>query len=258
MTSAGMAAKNASDARKTAMKNSAAAEEQKRTDEALFNRQYYQDMTERSEVKNMLRKLQEQQAEQRSANEARGAVLGTTEEQQIAQQDSLNKSYANSLGEMTANASTLRDGYLRDYQNNLHNYYTQRRQDNTNLSNLQKDMSNQWGQAANNAFQAAGSFAGIAAGATGEAVAKAPAKAPAMKTNTAPTGEAVAKAPAKAGQYQAAADTITNPLEQSIYHTMSNAAETAPTTQQVMPKTWAEQSAVYKQSTNPWEVKWNN
>ena len=253
MTSAGMAAKNASDARKTAMKNSAAAEEQKRTDEALFNRQYYQDMTERSEVKNMLRKLREQQAEQRSANEARGAVLGTTEEQQIAQQDSLNKSYANSLGEMTANASTLRDGYLRDYQNNLHNYYTQRRQDNTNLSNLQKDMSNQWGQAANNAFQAAGSFAGIAAGAAGGTP-----KAPTAKTNTALTGEAIAAAPNRAGQYQAAADTITNPLEQSMYHTMSNAAAAAPTTQQVMPKTWAEQSAAYKQPANPWEVKWNN
>ena len=249
-----MAAKNAADARKTAMKNAAATEEQKRQDEALYNRQYYQDMTERSEVKNMLRKLQEQQAEQRSANEARGAVLGTTEEQQIAQQDSLNKSYANSLGEMTANASTLRDGYLRDYQNNLRNYYTQRRQDNTNLSNLQKDISNQWGQAASNAFQAAGSFAGIAAGAKSGT----PTKAPAMKTNTAPTGEAVAKAPIRAGQYQAAADTITNPLEQSMYHTMSNAAAAAPTTQQVMPKTWAEQSAVYKQSTNPWEVKWNN
>lgn len=249
-----MAAKNAADARKTAMKNAAATEEQKRQDEALYNRQYYQDMTERSEVKNMLRKLQEQQAEQRSANEARGAVLGTTEEQQIAQQDSLNKSYANSLGEMTANASTLRDGYLRDYQNNLRNYYTQRRQDNTNLSNLQKDISNQWGQAASNAFQAAGSFAGIAAGAKSGT----PTKAPAMKTNTAPTGEAVAKAPIRAGQYQAAADTITNPLEQSMYHTMSNAAAAAPTTQQVMPKTWAEQSAAYKQPANPWEVKWNN
>lgn len=154
-----MAAKNASDARKTAMKNSAAAEEQKRTDTALFNRQYYQDMSERSEVKNMLRKLREQQAEQRSANEARAAVLGTTEEQQIAQQDSLNKSYADSLAEMTRNASTLRDGYLTNYQNNLHDYYTQRMNNNNALSTMQKDMSNQWSQAASNAFQTAGTFA---------------------------------------------------------------------------------------------------
>lgn len=248
-----MAAKNAADARKTAMKNAAETEEQKRQDEAIFNRQYYQDMTERSEVKNMLRKLQEQQTEQRSANKARAAVLGTTEEQQIAQQDKLNKSYADSLAEMTRNASTLRDGYLQNYQNNLHNYYTQRMKNNSDLSNLQKDMSNQWGQAASNAFQAAGSFAGIAAGAAGGTEAAAPA----TRTNTALTGKAIAEAPSRAGQYQAAADTITNPLEQSIYHTMSEAAGAAPTTQQVMPKTWAEQSAAYKQPTNPWEVKWN-
>ena len=247
-----MAAKNATDARKTAMKNAAETEEQKRQDEAIFNRQYYQDMTERSEVKNMLRKLQEQQAEQRSANEARAAVLGTTEEQQIAQQDSLNKSYADSLAEMTRNASTLRDGYLQNYQNSLHNYYTQRRQDNTNLSNLQKDMSNQWGQAASNAFQAAGSFAGIAAGAAGGTPTKTP-----SGDGTPTTAEQIAKAPTRAGQYAVAEQVATSPLEQSVYHTMSEAAGAAPTTQQVMPKTWAEESPMYKQPTNPWEVKWN-
>ncbi len=249
-----MAAKNAADARKTAMKNAAATEEQKRQDEAIFNRQYYQDMTERSEVKNMLRKLQEQQAEQRSANEARAAVLGTTEEQQIAQQDKLNKSYADSLAEMTRNASTLRDGYLQNYQNNLHNYYTQRMKNNSDLSNLQKDMSNQWGQAASNAFQAAGSFAGIAAGASGGSTAT---KVPPSGGDAATTAEQIAKAPTRAGQFAAAEHAANSPLEQSVYHTMSEVAGAAPTTQQVMPKTWAEESPMYKQPTNPWEVKWN-
>ncbi len=249
-----MAAKNAADARKTAMKNAAATEEQKRQDEAIFNRQYYQDMTERSEVKNMLRKLQEQQAEQRSANEARAAVLGTTEEQQIAQQDKLNKSYADSLAEMTRNASTLRDGYLQNYQNNLHNYYTQRMKNNSDLSNLQKDMSNQWGQAASNAFQAAGSFAGIAAGAAGGSTAT---KVPPSGGDAATTAEQIAKAPTRAGQFAAAEQAANSPLEQSVYHTMSEVAGAAPTTQQVMPKTWAEESPMYKQPTNPWEVKWN-
>lgn len=245
-----MAAKNAADARKTAMKNAAATEEQKRQDEAIFNRQYYQDMTERSEVKNMLRKLQEQQAEQRSANEARAAVLGTTEEQQIAQQDKLNKSYADSLAEMTRNASTLRDGYLQNYQNSLHNYYTQRMKNNSDLSNLQKDMSNQWGQAASNAFQAAGSFAGIAAGAAGGTPT-------AGGDGTPNTSEQIAKAPTRAAQYAVAEQAATSPLEKSIYHTMSEAAGAAPKTQQVMPKTWAEESPMYKQPVNPWEVKWN-
>lgn len=249
-----MAAKNAADARKTAMKNAAATEEQKRQDEAIFNRQYYQDMTERSEVKNMLRKLQEQQAEQRSANEARAAVLGTTEEQQIAQQDKLNKSYADSLAEMTRNASTLRDGYLQNYQNSLHNYYTQRMKNNSDLSNLQKDMSNQWGQAASNAFQAAGSFAGIAAGAAGGSTAT---KVPPSGGDAATTAEQIAKAPTRAGQFAAAEQAASSPLEQSVYHTMSEVAGAAPTTQQVMPKTWAEESPMYKQRTNPWEVKWN-
>ena len=202
----------------------------------------------------MLRKLQEQQAEQRSANEARAAVLGTTEEQQIAQQDKLNKSYADSLAEMTRNVSTLRDGYLQNYQNNLHNYYTQRMKNNSDLSNLQKDMSNQWGQAASNAFQAAGSFAGIAAGAAGGSTAT---KVPPSGGDAATTAEQIAKAPTRAGQFAAAEQAASSPLEQSVYHTMSEVAGAAPTTQQVMPKTWAEESPMYKQPTNPWEVKWN-
>ncbi len=160
-----MAAKKSKEAQQTAIKNEAETEAQRQKDEALFNSQYYQDMTERTEVKNMLRKLREQQDAQRSQNEARNAVLGATTEQQIAQQDSLNKSYADSLADITRNASTLRDGYLQNYQNNLHNYYTQRMKNNTDLANMQKDASNQWGQASSNAFQAAGSFAGIAAGA---------------------------------------------------------------------------------------------
>lgn len=246
-----MAAKNAKDAKETAMKNARENQEQKNQDEAIFNRQYYQDMTERTEVKNMLSKLREQQAEQRNANEARAAVLGTTEEQNIASQDSLNKRYADSVAEITSNASTLRDSYLKDYQNNLHTYYDKVRETNTNLSNMQKETSNQWAQAANNAFQAAGSFAGIAAGAAGGTGTPTTTKAPAT-----PTGEQIAAAPSRSAQFNIAANATTSPVEKTVYQDLSRAAAQAAITQpQTTQQNTVPQGAPYQQQ-NPWMIGW--
>ncbi|MBR1525075.1 MAG: hypothetical protein IJ640_00245 [Prevotella sp.] len=162
-----MAAKKAQDARRQEEKNKAEIEERKQKDEAIFNRQYYQDMTDRTEVRNMLRKLREQQTAQRNANEARAAVLGTTAEQQIAEQDSLNKGYADSIADIASNASMLKDGYLKDYQGNLHDYYDSRQKMNTRMSQIEQNSSNNWATAANNAFNAAMGAAGVAAGAAG-------------------------------------------------------------------------------------------
>lgn len=257
LTSAGMAAKSAKDAKDTEMKNAQENQKQKNQDEAIFNRQYYQDMTERSEVQNMLRKLREQQAEQRGANEARAAVLGTTEEQNIASQDSLNKSYADSIAEITNNASTLKDSYLKDYQNNLHTYYDKVRDSNTKLSQMQQSQSNQWGQAATNAFQAAGSFAGIAAGAAEGTV---PTGQTTTKKTNAPaqtTAEQIAAAPSRAGQFTAAAGATSSSLESNVYQDLARAATPTVTTPQATTQlNTVPQGAPYQQPQNPWTVGW--
>ncbi len=246
-----MAAKNAKDAKETAMKNAQENQKQKNQDEAIFNRQYYQDMTERTEVQNMLRKLREQQAEQRNANEARAAVLGTTEEQNIASQDSLNNRYADSVAEITSNASTLRDSYLKDYQNNLHTYYDKVRETNTNLSNAQKETSNQWAQAANNAFQAAGSFAGIAAGAAGGTGTPTADGGPIEDTFTS-TGEQIADAPTRSAQFDVATNAATSPVEKTVYQDLSRAAAQAAAARTAAMK----QPSILEQQQNPWTIGW--
>lgn len=263
LTSAGMAAKNAKDAKETAMKNGRENQKQKNQDEAIFNRQYYQDMTERTEVQNMLRKLREQQAEQRGANEARAAVLGTTEEQNIASQDSLNKGYADSIAEMTRNASTLKDSYLKDYQNNLHTYYDRVRETNTNLSNMQKETSNQWSQAANNALQAAGSFAGIAAGAAGGAGGSGINYDLGPITQAPTTSENIAAAPSRSAQFNVAANAATSPVEKTVYQDLSNiaqrtqAAQAAQEAIKLQDNTWYNSAASkYQQQQNPWMIGW--
>lgn len=175
-TSAGMAAKSAKDARRKEEKNRAEIEEEQRKHEAIFNRRYHQDMTDRTEVQGMLRELREKQDAQRNQNEARDAVLGATKEQQIAEQDSLNKSFADSIAGIASNASVLKDGYLDQYDNNLSNYYQNVREHNTRLSEIEMNRSNQWAQAADNAVQAAAGSAQALAGMVGGG---APAKAPA-------------------------------------------------------------------------------
>lgn len=163
-TSAGMAAKSAKDARRKEEKNKAEIEEEKRRRENLFNLRYHQDMTDRTEVQGMLRELREQQDAQRSQNEARGAVMGDTKEQQLAEQQGLNKSMADSMAEMTRNASALKDGYLDNYENSLSDYYNKTREHNSRMSEIEMNRSNQWAQTATNAVNAMANSAVAAAG----------------------------------------------------------------------------------------------
>lgn len=255
-----MAAKKAADARKAEMKNEIETQKEKNQEEAIFNRQYYQDMTERSEVQNMLRKLREQQTEQRHANEAKGTVLGETEEQKIAKQDSLNKSYADTIAEITSNASTLKDSYLKDYQNDLHTYYDKRREMNSAVAQMEKENSNQWGTTASNAFAAAAGAAGVAAGAasgSGGTDIKVPIETPPS------TAEVIAKAPTRAAQFDAAASATTNPLEKTVYQDLAAVASknmpaatptaTPAATPTVTPA--VEYGAPYRKQ-NPWEIGW--
>ena len=160
-----MAAKQANDARRTEEKNRAEIEEEQRRRENLFNRRYHQDMTDRTEVQAMLRELRESQDAQRGLNETRGAVLGETKEQQLAEQNNLNKSFAEGLAGMTRNASTLKDSYLDRYENSLANYYQQRREANTRSAQMKQNAANMAATAASNAMNAAANMGVMAAGA---------------------------------------------------------------------------------------------
>lgn len=179
----GIAAKQAKDARRTEEKNRAEIEAEQRKRENLFNRRYHQDMTDRTEVQAMLREMREQQDAQRGQNEARGAVLGETKEQQLAEQNDLNKSFAEGMAGMTRNASGLKDGYLDQYENSLANYYQQRRDANTRLSQMQQQSSNMAATAASNAMNAAANMGVAAAGAIDNGGVKKAPEAPPVDAN---------------------------------------------------------------------------
>lgn len=121
--------------------------------ENMFNRQYYQDITKRTDVQNMLRLLQENQDKQAKRDEAVAAITGATPEAQLAAQDSRNKSYADALAEIASNASTLKDTYLQNYQN-------QRMALVNPQSQIYQNSSNMWGQAGSNLFSSGASLLG--------------------------------------------------------------------------------------------------
>lgn len=85
----------------------------------VFNRQYYQDITQRTDVQNMLRLMNENQERQAKRDEALSAITGGAAETALAAQDSRNKSYADALAEIASNASQLKDTYLQQYQNGM-------------------------------------------------------------------------------------------------------------------------------------------
>jgi hypothetical protein len=110
-----------------------------------FNRQYYSDITKRTDVQNMMRLLRENQEQQAKRDDAIAAITGATPEAQLAAQDSRNKSYADAMAEIASNASQLKDSYLHQYQ--------QQRLSLTNpQSQIYQGQANQWSQTGNNLF----------------------------------------------------------------------------------------------------------
>lgn len=192
---AAAAAAKARDARRNEEKNRAEIEEEKRKHENLFNARYHQDMTDRTEVQGMLRELREQQDAQRSQNEAKGAVSGATSEQQLAEEQGLNKAYSDSVAQIASNSSMLKDGYLDQFDNNLSNYYDKVRAHNSTMSQIEMNRSNQWAQAANNAVSAAAGSAQALAGMVGNG--GGPNKAPAAPSPSAEAGSALTGVPNK-------------------------------------------------------------
>lgn len=156
----------ANEAKKEALKKERDIARKEEKDESIFNKQYYQDMTKRTEVQNMLRILDENQktAENRAA--AKSAVTGATSEQQLAEREGIRKTYADSVAEIASNASSLRDSYLQNYQSRNDANFEKRLGMRDQIAQINQQESANWGNAASNAFQSAFSFAGNAAGAS--------------------------------------------------------------------------------------------
>jgi hypothetical protein len=148
-----VAQKKASDEqrKKEGIMNQQAAE-----DTALFNKQYYQDLTKRTEIQNMLRILDQNQRKADTAVAARAAITGATPEQQLAGREVNRRTFADAVADITSNASQLRDQYLRDYQGQRNRYYAQRLGMQDQLSAINANAANQWANAATNAFAAGG------------------------------------------------------------------------------------------------------
>lgn len=156
----------ANEAKKEALKKERDIARKEEKDESIFNKQYYQDMTKRTEVQNMLRILDENQktAENRAA--AKSAVTGATAEQQLAEREGIRKTYADRVAEIAGNASSLRDSYLQNYQSMSDANFEKRLGMRDQIAQINQQESANWGNAASNAFQSAFSFAGNAAGAS--------------------------------------------------------------------------------------------
>lgn len=132
----------------------------------IFDKQYYQDVTQRSEVQDILRLYQENSDRQATRDNAVAAISGSTPEEKLAAQDSRNKSYANVLADVASNASQLKDSYL--------NNYIQQRLGITNPeASIYSNISNQWAQTGSNLMQTGAKmlgnsdFSGIGSGSTG-------------------------------------------------------------------------------------------
>lgn len=126
----------------------------------LFDKQYYTNIMDRTDVQYALKQLREEQETERKRQAARNAISGATEEAQLAGQDSLNKSYADSTAKIASQANILKDGYMSNWQNYLQNYYAQRLGMSDKIAGVHQGMSNQWSQMASSAFKSGGAMLG--------------------------------------------------------------------------------------------------
>ena len=126
----------------------------------LFDKQYHTNIMDRTDVQYALKKLREEQGIERKRQAAQNAINGATEEAQLAGQDSLNKSMADSLAGIASQANILKDGYMSNWQNYLQNYYAQRLGLSDKIAGVHQGVSNQWSQMASGAFKSGGAMLG--------------------------------------------------------------------------------------------------
>lgn len=151
---------NQGKATEEARKKQGLIEQQAAEDKAWFNRQYYQDITKRTDIQNMLRMLDENQRKADTRVQAQAAITGATPEQQLASREVNRKTFADSLADMASNASALRDQYLNNYHNQRARTWAQRLGMQDQLAGIYANTANQWATGASNAFVAGGSLLG--------------------------------------------------------------------------------------------------
>lgn len=129
---------------------------QEAEDKALFNQQYYQDITQRSDIQNMLRILDDNQKKADTRVAAQAAITGATPEQQLANREVNRRTYADALADIASNAAQMRDQYVRDYQGRKSQTFAQRLGMQDQLAGIYNNQATQWANAAGNAFKGGG------------------------------------------------------------------------------------------------------
>lgn len=155
-----MASKRAGDAIAEVRSQEGILKENYNEQKKLFDKQYYTNIMDRTDVQYALKHLREEQDIERKRQAARNAIGGATEEAQLAGQDSLNKSYADSMAQIASQGNILKDGYMRDWQNYLQNMYAQRLGLSDKIAGIHQGVSNQWSQMASGAFKSGGTMLG--------------------------------------------------------------------------------------------------
>ncbi len=111
--------------------------------ENWFNREYYEDYTKRSDVRNLLGRMRERFRERNDAARNTAAVMGGTPESGLAVKKENNRAYADAAGQIASSASSHRDNVMNRYQQRkmmlanqqIANYTNQGRQWNNFMSN---------------------------------------------------------------------------------------------------------------------------
>ena len=92
----------------------------KADNEAWYNQEYYKDYTQRLDVQNTIRKMREEMDRQGKISEGRQAVMGGTNEQQLAEMDARTKATSNVIADLGANAQQRKDRVMDQYRDRLH------------------------------------------------------------------------------------------------------------------------------------------
>lgn len=158
------ASKQAKESKKQLEESIAAAQKDYKQKNAFldntFNRQYYSDVTQRTDIQNMMRLLDENQGEQAKRDEAMAAVMGGSPQVMLASQESRNKSYADAMAEIASSASQLKDTYMQNYVNTKMGMVDPSVAGYQQMAELLMQQSAQSGQASNNMFTTALNLAG--------------------------------------------------------------------------------------------------
>lgn len=127
--------------------------------ENMFNKQYYQDMMDRSEVQSALNLQRKNDAAQAQQDMAQAAVMGATPEVQAAMQQQRNQGMANTIAQIAANTSAYKDAILGNYQNAKNKYFDDMHQHYIDRGQQYMDLAQQgWGSVSKGATTFASGF----------------------------------------------------------------------------------------------------